>query len=82
MYKLATAVEDNPKVPFTIVTTPKGGPFPFSELLQFTLDSYLIILSVKQGGIKYHFLSLCMTRPGIEPQSPDHLPKPDPLGHF
>ena len=23
-----------------------------------TLDPYLIILSVKQGGIKYHFLSL------------------------
>ena len=27
-------------------------------LLHFTLDTYLIILSVKQGGIKYHFLSL------------------------
>ena len=31
----------------------------------------LILLSVKQGGIKYHFLSL--TRPGIEPRSPGRL---------
>ena len=41
---------------------PKGPPFSiatlFPELLHFTLDPYLIILSVKQGGIKYHFLSL------------------------
>ena len=27
-------------------------------MLQFTLNPYLIILIVKQGGIKYHFLSL------------------------
>ncbi len=26
-------------------------------LLHFTLDPYLITLSVKQGGNKYHFLS-------------------------
>ena len=32
--------------------------FLFPGLLHFTLDPYLIILSVKQGGIKYHFLSL------------------------
>ena len=31
---------------------------PFSGLLHFTLDTYLISLSVKQGDIKYHFLSL------------------------
>ena len=31
---------------------------PFYGLLHFTLDPYLIVLSVKQGGIKYHFLSL------------------------
>ena len=30
----------------------------FPGLLHFTLDPYLIMLSVKQGGIKYHFLSL------------------------
>ena len=29
----------------------------FPRLLHFTLDTYLIMLSVKQGGIKYNFLS-------------------------
>ena len=28
---------------------------PFPGLLHFTLDTYLILLRVKQGGIKYHF---------------------------
>ena len=28
------------------------------------------MLSVKQGGIKYHFWDFGMTRPGIEPRSP------------
>ena len=36
----------------------REGATPFSGLLHFTLDPYLIMLSVKQGGIKYHFLSL------------------------
>ena len=27
----------------------------FPGFLHFTLDMYLILLSVKQGGIKYHF---------------------------
>ena len=31
-----------------------------------TLDPYLILLSMKQGGIKYHFWACGMTRPGIE----------------
>ena len=31
---------------------------PFPGWLHFTLDPYLIMLSVKQGGINYHFLSL------------------------
>ena len=31
----------------------KNTPFP--GLLHFTLDTYLILLSVKQGGNKYHF---------------------------
>ena len=39
------------------------GADPFPGLLHFTL----IMLSVKQGGIKYHFLSFGMTRTGIEP---------------
>ena len=28
---------------------------PFPGLLHFTLDTYFMLLSVKQGGIKYHF---------------------------
>ena len=31
----------------------------FPELLHFTLNAYLRILRVKQGGIKYRFLSIC-----------------------
>ena len=34
------------------------GATPFPGLLHFTLDPYLIMLRVKQGGIKYYFLSL------------------------
>ena len=34
------------------------GRVPLPGLLHFTLDTYLILLSVKQGGIKYHFSSL------------------------
>ena len=40
------------------------GATPFPGLLHFTLDPYLITLSVKQGGIKYHFWVFSMTRPG------------------
>ena len=36
----------------------REGTTPFPGLLHFTLDTYLILLSVNQGGIKYHFLSL------------------------
>ena len=34
------------------------GAIPFSGLLHFTLVTHFIMLSVKQGGIKYHFFSL------------------------
>ena len=50
--KLVSLVEGDPKATFSIATT------PFSGLLHFTLDPYLIMLGAKQGGIKYHFLSL------------------------
>ena len=58
--KLATLGEGDPKAPFSIATTPRcrEGATPFPGLLHFTLDPYLIKLSVKQGGIKYYFLSL------------------------
>ena len=58
--KLATLVEGDPKAPFSIATTPRcrGGRYPFHWLLYFTLNTYLILLSVKQGGIEYHFKNL------------------------
>ena len=58
--KLATVVEGDPKAPFSLATTPIcwEGATPIPGLPHFTLDTYLIMLSVKQGGIKYNFLSL------------------------
>ena len=55
-----TVVESDQKAPFSIATTPRcsGGTTPFSDLLHFTLDTHLILLSDKQGGIKEHFQSL------------------------
>ena len=49
-----------PKAPFSIATTPRcrDGATLFPGLFHFILDPYLIMLSVKQEGIKYHFLSL------------------------
>ena len=35
----------------------------------FYTDTHLLLLSVKQGGIKYHFKDFGMTPPGIEPRS-------------
>ena len=57
--KLATLGEGGPKALFSVATTPRrrGEATPFSGLLNFTFGPYLIMLSVKQGGIKYHFLS-------------------------
>ena len=73
--KLATVVDGDQKALFSISITPRcrGGRTPFPELLHFTLDTYLILLSVKQGGIKYHFKIFGMTRPGIEPRFPGSL---------
>ena len=51
--KLVTVVEGNPKAPFSIGVGEGATPFP--GLLPFILDPYLIMLSVKQGAIKYHF---------------------------
>ena len=61
--KLANLVKGDLMAPFPIPTTPRcrGGHYgttPFPGLLHFTLNTYLIIPSIKQGGIKYHFLSL------------------------
>ena len=67
--KLATKVEGDPKASFLIATIARGGRYSFPGLLHFTL----IMLSVKQGSIKYHFWVFGMTRPGIEPRSPGPL---------
>ena len=57
---MATVVEGDQKASFSIATTPRcrEGTSPFLGLFPFTLDTFLILLSVKQGGIKYHFKSL------------------------
>ena len=71
---MAIVVEGDPKYSFSIAS-------PFLGLLHFTLDMHLIMLSVKQGGIKYHFLKLFgMTRPVIEPWSPGPLANTLPTG--
>ena len=56
--KLATIVEGDPKVTFSIASTLRcrGGRHSIHWIAP--LDTYLIMLSVKQGSIKYHFLNL------------------------
>ena len=58
--KLVNVVEGDQKAPSSIATTPRcrEGATPFPGLLHFTIDTDLILLSVKQGGIKYHSKSL------------------------
>ena len=56
--KLVALVEGDPKDPFSIATTPRCRALLRSLDCSTTLDPYLIMLSVKQGGIKYPFLSL------------------------
>ena len=55
--KLVTVVKGDQKAPFSVATTPRWGEgtTPFLGVLHFTLDMHLILPSVKQGGIKYHF---------------------------
>ena len=57
---LATLVEGDPKDPFQqLLHRDVGeGVTPFPGSLHFIFDPYLIMLSVKQGAIKYHTLSL------------------------
>ena len=42
---------------------------PFPGLLHFTLETYLIMWSIKQGSIHNYFWVFGMTRPRIEPRS-------------
>ena len=57
---MATVVEGDQKAPFSIATTPRcrGACYSFSWISPLSFDPYLKILSVKQGGIKYHVLNL------------------------
>ena len=54
---LVSMGECESKVHFLLPTRPKfsEGRYSFPRIATFTLDPYLIMLSVKQGGIKYHF---------------------------
>ena len=58
--KLAIIVEGDLKAPFSIAITLKstGGCYSFPWIASLSLGPYLLMLSFKQGGIKYHFLSL------------------------
>ena len=55
-----TIVEGDLKAPFSIATTLrcKGQSYSFLWIASLTLDQCLIMLSVKQGSIMYHFLRL------------------------
>ena len=53
------------EAPFSIVAT------PFPRLLYSPFDTYIIMLSVKQGDIKYQFLKVFgMSHHGIKAESP------------
>ena len=53
-------VKDDSKAPFSIAITSRYRRvrYTFPWIAAITLDLYLIMLSVKQGGIKYYFLTL------------------------
>ena len=50
---MVTFVKGDPKAPLSIAVGEGATLFP--GLLHFTLGPYLIMPSVKQGGIKYDF---------------------------
>ena len=53
-------VDGGLKASFSLATTPRCSECAtlFLGLLYYTLDLYLIILSVKQAVVKHHFLAL------------------------
>ena len=79
--KLVTKVESNLKAPFSKATIPRcrGQCYSFPCIAPLTLDLYLIMLSVKQGAIKYYFLSLWYDDMGLNPSLLGHLPLPNRL---
>ena len=56
LVKLVILAVGDPKAPVSIGEREGATPFPGS--LHFTLELYFVMLSVKQGVIKSHFLSL------------------------
>ena len=68
---MATVVEGNQKAPFSIVTIPSvgKGATPFPGLLRITLDTNLILLSIKEGFLSAIFKVFGMTLPVIELRS-------------
>ena len=57
LIKVNLLIEGDTRAPFSIATTPKGRGGHHSFLWITPLYSWSL-LSVKQGSIKYHFLSL------------------------
>ena len=68
-----TVVQCDPTIPFPIATSPRcrEGRYFFPWIAPLILDPCPIILSVKQGGIKYHFLSFWYDL-GLNPGLLDH----------
>ena len=66
----AALVKGSPKAPFSIATTPRCRGEHYSIPWIAPLDPFLIALSAKQGGIKYHFSVFVMTQYRIEPWCP------------
>ena len=58
--KWADYYRGRPEGSFSIANTPRcnGERYSFPWMAPLTLDSYLLIMSGMQGGIKYYFLSL------------------------
>ena len=70
-----TIVEGDPKAPFATAITPRcrGGPYSFPSTTPLTLDPNILMLSVKQRGIEYHFFeSLVWLDLGLNPSLLDH----------
>ena len=58
---------------YIYITSIGEGTTPFPGLLHFTLDPYIIILSVSKVASRIIFWVFGMTQPGMEPQSPRPL---------
>ena len=67
----STVVLGDPKVCFSIATTPKcrEGRYSFPSIASLILDPYFIVLSLNKQASSKIFLVLGMIRPRIEPRS-------------